>query len=221
MTGGMSSIVGDPSLKGWTTFFVYLLAAWLALRNARGSTALAETGGRRIALARSRRRFWTVLAALLFLLGLTRQLDLQALSAEAMRSLLHLDGVYNERSGLQLALVVAIGTFGTIGLLIALFTFRKATAPLLVALIAAAALVIFTVIRTVSLHDVDALLAREALPYTQVNNLIELGLLALIAIASFAFSRGLRQENESARIRALSIQERRRLMGEKRRVRGS
>jgi hypothetical protein len=217
----MSSIVGDPSLKGWTTFLVYLVAAWLALRNARGSTALAETGGRRISLARSRRRFWTVLAALLFLLGLTRQLDLQALSAEAMRGLLHLDGVYNERSGLQLALVVAIGTFGTIGLLIALFTFRKATAPLLVALIAAAALVIFTVVRTVSLHDVDALLAREALPYTQVNNLIELGLLALIAIASFAFSRGLRQENESARIRALSIQERRRIMGEKRRVRGS
>jgi hypothetical protein len=218
MTGGLSSIVGDPSLKGWATFFIYLGAAWLALRNALGSAALAETGGRRIALARSRRRFWQVLAALLVLLGLTRQLDLQTLAADAVRALLRIDDVYGERNGLQVALIVAIGGFGTAGLLIALVTFRKASAPLLVALLAAASLVIFTVIRTISIHDIDRLLAREALPYTQVNNLIELGLLGLIALASLIFARGLKQENESARLRALSIQERRRIMGEKRRA---
>jgi len=218
MTGGLSSIVGDPSLKGWATFLVYLAVAWLALHNALGSTALAEAGGRHIARARSRRRFWLVLAMLLLLLGLTRQLDLQVLAAGAVRGLLRVDEVYGERNGLQLGLVVAIGAFGTVGLLIALVTFRRASASLLAALLTAATLVIFTVIRTLSVHDIDRLLMREALPYTQVNNLIELGLLGLIGLSSFAFARGLRQEHESARLRALSIQERRRIMGEKRRA---
>jgi hypothetical protein len=92
VVGGLSSIVGDPSLNGWATFFVYLVAAWLCAANARQSAALAEIGGRRVALAQSRRRFWIVLAALLLLLGLTRQLDLQALAAQLTRDLLHQDG---------------------------------------------------------------------------------------------------------------------------------
>lgn len=218
MTGGLSSIIDDPSLNGWATFFVYLIAAGMCAANARRSAAAAETGVRRIALARSRRRFWIVLAVLLLLLGLTRQLDLQALAAQLTRGILHQDGVYEERSGLQIGLIAAIGIFGTIGLLIALFSFRRAEASVLVALIGAALLLLFTVIRTISLHDVDQVLHRDiGLPHVDVNNLIEIGLLAVIAGASYAFARRLRDESRSARLRALAIQERRRLLGEKRR----
>ena len=67
-----------------------------------------------------------VLAALVMLLGFTRQFDVQALPATAMRDILAVDDVYGERRGLQLGLIVAIGSFGTIGLLIALFSFRRA-----------------------------------------------------------------------------------------------
>jgi len=218
MSGGLSSVVNDPSLDGWATFLVYLVAAWLSLRNARSSAALAEAGGRRIAEARSRRRFWLVLGALLLLLGLTRQLDLQQLAANLMRTLRRTDGVYGERSGLQLGLVLAIGLFGVAGLLIALVSFRRAEASVLVALLGAALLFLFTAIRTISLHDIDQFLGRGVgLPHVRVNTLIELGLLALIALASFVFDRGLRREGESARLRALAIQERRRILGEKRR----
>ena len=218
MIGGLSSIVGDSSLNGWATFLVYLVAAWLCGANARGSAASATTGVRQVALAKSRRRFWIVLAITLLLLGLTRQLDLQALAAQMTRGVLHQDGVYEERSGLQIGLIASVGIFGTIGLLIALFSFRRAEASVLVALIGAAALLGFTVIRTISLHDVDQLLHRGVGgPYVQVNNLIEVGVLAVIAGASFAFARRLRAEGQSARLRALAIQERRRLLGEKRR----
>ena len=218
MIGGFSSIVGDSSLNGWATFLVYCVAVWLCAANARRSFALADTGVRRIALARSRRRFWIVLASLLLLLGLTRQLDLQALAAQITRGVLHQDGVYEERSGLQIGLIAAIGIFGTIGLLVALFSFRRAEASVLVALMGTALLLIFTVIRTISLHDVDRLLRQDVVvPYVRVNNLIELGALAIIAGASTAFSRRLRDETRTARLRALAIQERRRLLGEKRR----
>ena len=54
-------------------------------------------------------------------------------------------------------------------------------------------------------------------PHFQVNNLIEIGLLGWIAISGYAFSRSLSDEGENARLRALKIQERRRLLSEKRR----
>jgi len=218
MTGISSSVVSDPSLNGWATFLVYLVAAWLCARNARFSTALADMGRRRIAEARSRRRFWLVLALLLLLLGLTRQLDLQLLAANMMRGLLASEGLYGERSGLQLGLIVAIGIFGVAGLLIALVSFRRAEPPVLIALLGGATLTVFTVIRTISLHDVDQFLGSGVgVPYLRVNALIELGLLAMIAIAGFLFDGGLKRESESARLRALAIKERRRILGEKRR----
>ena len=216
---GVSSVIGDPSLNGWTIFSVYLVAAWLCARNARASADLAEAGGRKIAQARSRRRFWLVLGLLLLLLGLTRQLDLQLLAANLMRGFLHADGVYGERSGLQLGLIAAIGIFGTTGLLTALFSLRRAEMSVLIALLGAALLVIFTVIRSVSLHAVDQFLGRGVgMPYVRVDALIELGLLAWIALAGFAFDRNLKRESRAARLRALSIQERRRILGEKRRA---
>jgi len=104
-----------------------------------------------------------------------------------------------------------------IGLLIALITFRRAEASVLAALVAAAFLIAFTIIRTVSLHDIDHFLAIAPIPFVRVDDLIELGLLAVVALACFAFWRGLKDETESARLRALSINERRRIMGEKRR----
>jgi hypothetical protein len=210
-------VAGDSGLDGWGLFFVYLVAAWLCLRNARGSVALTAAGMRRVAQAQSRRRFWGALAALILLLGISRQFDLQALAASAMRGLLLVDDVYGRRSGLQSGLIVAIGSFGMIGLLIALITFRRAEASVLAALVAAAFLIAFTIIRTVSLHDIDHVLAIAPIPFVRVDDLIELGLLAVVALACLAFWRALKSENESARLRALSINERRRMMGEKRR----
>lgn len=211
-------MAGNSGLNGWGVFFVYLVAAWLCFRNARLSVALATAGVRRVAQGRSRRRFWSALAALLLLLGISRQFDLQALAASAVRGLLLVDDVYGERSGLQIGLIVAIGSFGMIGLLIALVTFRRAEASVLAALVAAAILIVYAITRTISLHAIDQFLAAAPVPYVRVDDLIELVLLSVVTLACFAFRRGLQIENEGARLRALSIRERRRMMGEKRRV---
>lgn len=218
MGGALPPLIGDRSFDGWAIFLVYLVAAWLTGRNARSSADLAEAGGRKIAQASARRRFWLVLAALLLLLGITRQFDLQTLAANLMRGLLDADGVYDERRGLQIGLIVAIGLFGTIGLLIALFGLRRAELPALVALLGAALLVLFTVIRAVSLHAIDQALGHGVgIPFLKLNSLVELGLLSLIAVASFLFDCNLKRESRAARLRALKIGERRRILGEKRR----
>jgi hypothetical protein len=217
MIGGQESFVGDASFNGWATFCVYLATAAFCFFNARRSAALA--GGRQVARARSRRRFWLVLAGLLLLLGLSRQLDLQTLAASAARAVLRDDGLYGERSGLQVGLVTAIGVFGAIGLLAALISFRRVEASALVAMAGAALLMIFTLIRTISLHDIDRVLMQGVgLPHAQINNVIEIGMLLLIAGAAYGFTRQLRDEGEAARLRDLKIRERRRQLGEKRRA---
>jgi len=215
--GGTVSFVADASVNGWATFCVYLATATLCFYNSQRSAALAGT--KRVALAQSRRRFWLVLAALLLLLGLSRQLDLQALVASAARTVMREDDIYGERSGLQVGLVAAIGIFGTIGLLTALVSFRRIEASVLAAMAGAALLTIFTLIRAISLHDIDRLLMQGVgVSHAQVNNVIEIGVLALIAAAAFGFARQLRDEGEAARLRDLKIQERRRQLGEKRRA---
>jgi hypothetical protein len=217
MIGGHESFVGDASFNGWATFCVYLATAALCFFNARRSVALA--GGRQVALARSRQRFWLVLAGLLLLLGLSRQLDLQALAASAARAFLRDDGLYGERSDLQIGLVTAIGVFGAIGLLAALISFRRLEASVLAAMAGAALLMIFTLIRTISLHDIDRVLMQGVgVPHAQINNVIEIGMLLLIAGAAYGFTRQLRDEGEAARLRDLKIRERRRQLGEKRRA---
>ena len=219
MTGGFASFIGDPSLNGWATFCVYLVTAGLCAHDGWKSAAQVDAGGRQVAQSQSRRRFWILLAVLLVLLGLTRQLDLQALAAEGARDLLHADGVYCERTELQVALVAAIGGFGTIGLVIALVRFRRAEGSVLAAMAGAVLLVLLTLIRTISLHDVDRLLRQGlGVPHAHVNNLFEIGALVIIAAAAFAFSRALREESEVARLRRLGIQERRRQLAEKRRA---
>ena len=219
MTEYLASIVGDSGLNGWATFLVYLVTAALCLLDARRSAALAEIGRRRVAIARSRRGFWLVLATLLVLLGLLRQLDLQALAANMGWTELVGEASYSQRSGLQQGLVAAIGAFGTIGLLIALFGIRRAEARLLAAMAGAASLVIFTLVRANSLDTVDRPLQQDAfIPHAQISNLIEIGALVLIAAAAFGFARQLHDESEVARLRGVKIQERRRQLGEKRRA---
>lgn len=216
MESQISSIVGDSSLNGWATFIVYLVTAGVCFRNARNSVGPPGVGMRSVALARSRRRFWVVLAALVLVLGLTRQLDLQALLSELARGLVSAEGQYDTREGFQLALVIAVAIFGTIGLGMALVTFRQVEGSVLTAVAGMAVLMVFTLIRLISLHDIDHFLGL-GLPHARINNAIEIGVLIAIALPAFLFSRRLREEAESARLRALSIQERRRRIGEKRR----
>jgi len=216
---GMGVILRDPSMKGWATFLVYCLITAICAANAHISRVQVETVARKAARGRTRARFWLILALFLLMLGLTRLLNLQLLIADMARAILRSDGVYDDRGGLQIALTVTIGLFGAVGLLTALITFRRLDGAVLGATVAATALALFTTIRAISLHSIDRFLIRNVgLPHLQINNIIELGLLAFVGLAAFAFARLLREEGQSARLRSLQFEERRRILSEKRRA---
>jgi len=218
MNGSFHSIVSEASLDGLATFLVYLIAACLCMLNGRRSFVRQTGVVRHVARRQGRQRFWLTMTGVLLTLGLTRILDLQALAADLMRGLQRGEDVYEERESLQLALVIALASFGGLGLLIALTTLRRAEGAVIAALIGAAALILFTTIRTLSLPEVNRVLGFGlGLPHFQVNNLIELSLLCWVGTAAVLFSRKLTDEQERSRLRALKLQERRRRLGEKRR----
>ena len=101
--------VGDPTVLGWATFILYLLAAWLSFRS-------AKTGRTEPEFARS----WRVLALLLLLLGLNKQLDLQTSLFALGRRLATAAGIYEHRRSIQLAFFIGL-MVGLIAVVIACF----------------------------------------------------------------------------------------------------
>ncbi len=63
--------IGDPSLMGWLTVGVYLLAGLVALWVLASARFPAATRGRE-------RLFWLFVALILFFLAINKQLDLQS-----------------------------------------------------------------------------------------------------------------------------------------------
>ena len=72
--GHWSPGIGDPSVMGWVTVALYLVAAWLCFLCSRRSRVLA----RRASGARWEPRLWGLFALFLLALGVNKQLDLQS-----------------------------------------------------------------------------------------------------------------------------------------------
>src|SRR4051812_36744366 len=72
LSGGWRPGIGDPTPIGWLTVAAYFVAAWLCWRTGQQETRLKRNG-----LSGLRPRFWYFLSAVLCLLGVNKQLDLQ------------------------------------------------------------------------------------------------------------------------------------------------
>ena len=94
------TLAGDPTVLGWATFVLYLLAAGLSFRSAKAGRAQDPENE----FARS----WRVLGILLFLLGLNKQLDLQTPLIELGRTLAIAIGIYHHRRDIQLIFFIGL-----------------------------------------------------------------------------------------------------------------
>src|SRR5262245_10609472 len=116
--GGWRPGIGDPTPMGWATVVAYLLAAvacgWAAVEDRRV--------GRRT--GRGRPAFWWILAVLLLLLGINKQLDLQTWFTTVGRRVAREQGWYARRKEYQTALIKAIAAGGLLGLLLLGWCFR-------------------------------------------------------------------------------------------------
>jgi hypothetical protein len=93
--------IGDPTFLGWFTVAAYAVAlhyTWFAIATTRQSARELEARG--LPAHRSERavaRFWLAVFALLFFLGINKQLDLQTWLTEALRDLSQREGWFEHR----------------------------------------------------------------------------------------------------------------------------
>jgi hypothetical protein len=98
--------IGDPTLLGWSTTAAYLVAAALCWRAA----AHARVRSARLG------RWWAGFALATLLLGINKELDLQALLFVLGKSFVHAQGWYGQRRAVQ-ALFVGVMLLSAGGLL--------------------------------------------------------------------------------------------------------
>lgn len=174
--------VGDPSLLGWLTFTAYALAAllcWRAQRaGARGAGLAGAAAGDEAARSRLLGRWWLGLAALMLLLGLNKQADLQTLLTEFGKEVAQAQGWYASRARVQAAFVALLAlALAGIGLALVL-ALRSVLARIVPALLGVASIFAFVALRALALHGLRQGPAAELLHGVWLLELAGIGLVA-------------------------------------------
>jgi hypothetical protein len=172
--------IGDPTVVGWLTVVAYLVAAVCC-----GRMAWREPrpGGR----TRSRpSAFWLLLSAMMVLLGINKQLDLQSFFTFVGRRVLTRSGLYQDRRHLQVIFIGGVAASCLVSLGSSLWLARRSLRHRWLALIGMALVMGFVVIRAASFHHVDVLLASR-LGGLKWNWILELGGIFLVAVGALCF----------------------------------
>lgn len=161
--------IGDPEITGWLTVIAYLICLFLALRVLARRPAGAARG------------LWRVIAGLMALLGLNKQLDLQTALTATGRCMAHAQGWYDSRELVQLAFIAGLLLGVSVVLIWTMGALRGQMRRNGLALIGLAVLCGFVLVRAVGFHHVDMLLSMDFANF-QFNFWFENAGLLLIAI---------------------------------------
>lgn len=167
---GWSPGIGDPTITGWLTVLAYAAAAaacWLASRRS----------------VRTERRLWLVLAIVMALLCINKQLDLQTLLTAIGRTVAKAQGWYEQRRGVQWLFIQAIIVAGLVVAAALLLKTRRMRNPLRMAVAGLALLGTFIIVRAASFEKVDTLLM-ASFASARVNHLLELSGIAVVALGA-------------------------------------
>ena len=164
--------IGDPTPIGWITVAAYgsaaLLCFWCQRKSPRGD----------------HRHFWWLMALVMVLLGINKQLDLQTWFTEVGRDMAREQGWYARRQWVQMVFIT--------GLLLAALAVRGWLVKRLVNLdpyarragIGLLLLMVFVIVRAASFHHIDALLGM-ALQGMRFNAVLELSGIGVIIFAAY------------------------------------
>lgn len=165
--------IGDPTIFGWLTVLVYLVAVWRCIVRAGQSK---KFGGNY--------QFWFYLAAFLLFLAINKQLDLQSWLTDIARDSAKAHGWYAHRRPVQ---IIFIGLLG-LGMLITLLSLRLFLANTWrhnkVTWVGIILLCTFIVISAASFHHFDILINHDFLGL-KINVLLELGAICLIIYGTY------------------------------------
>ena len=168
--------IGDPTIGGWITVILYLLAVVSCWKTAY-KLAMVGTG------VAQERRAWRAISALFLALGINKQLDLQTALTEVGRMLARSEGWYNQRQVVQLAFIVLVAIICVVAALMLLIFVRNAPAPTWFALSGTTFVLGFVLIRAASFHHIDRFLGESILGF-RWNWILEMGGISLVLVGS-------------------------------------
>jgi hypothetical protein len=168
--------IGDPTIGGWITVILYLVAVLGCWKTAH-ELAMLET---RVS---QEHRTWRALSALFLGLGINKQLDLQSALTEAGRVLAHSEGWYDQRQVVQLVFIGVVATICVVAALVLLIWSRNAPAPTWLALIGTIFILGFVLVRAASFHNMDRFLGDRILGF-RWNWILEMGGISLVLVGS-------------------------------------
>ena len=168
--------IGDPTIGGWITVILYLLAVISCWKTAYKLTMVG-------AGVAQEQRAWRAISALFLALGINKQLDLQTALTEVGRMLAHSEGWYNQRQVVQLAFIVLVAIICVVAALVLLICVRNAPAPTWLALIGTTFVLGFVLMRAASFHHIDRFLGESILGF-RWNWILEMGGISLVLVGS-------------------------------------
>jgi hypothetical protein len=171
--------IGDPTFMGWLIVFAYAVC-FIACCYCMGRAVLVGRPKPKTAL------FWFCAAALMLVLGINKQLDLQTLLTQIGRAIAKEQGWYETRRNFQAWFITGIAICGGATIATLGFLLRTLLKENLIGFLGMGLLCLFIVIRAASFHKVDRMLGMELLGL-RINPLIELSGIMLV-LANFVKS---------------------------------
>jgi hypothetical protein len=180
---------GDPTIIGWFTVAVYLLASAISFYAAKR----AQLSGARW---RIDSHFWLMIGLLLLVLGINKQLDLQSLLTEIARTAAKSGGWYEQRREYQRLFIASLAGTTTAVAAILMVWSRNLWRSQQVAILGTCFLLAFIVIRAASFHDVDLFLSQSLLGarWNSIFELMGIGIIGLSALSYVSTARGRRRQ---------------------------
>jgi len=168
--------IGDPTIGGWVTVALYLLASgscWIS----------AQKLGLEEVPRSNERRAWRAMSVLLLVLGIIKQLNLLTALTAAGRVLARNQGWYEQRQFVQLVFIAVAAMTCLIAAITLLLWARNSPIPTRIALMGTSVVLGFVLIRAVSFHQVDRFIGERVLSL-RWNWILEMSGISLVLFAS-------------------------------------
>lgn len=157
--------IGDPTWQGWSTTLMYIVVAAAAWWTSR-------TGAFPKITRFKEQRFWSMLAFILALLAVNKQLDLQSALTELGRCSAHLQGWYDQRRVVQVAFLAILAVGAVVFFSIVSSSMRGTLDRTGMPAVGLAFVLGFVMMRAVGFHYIDWALGRPMLG-VNANTVIE------------------------------------------------
>ncbi len=172
---------GDNSFSGWVVTLWYIFC----------SLFLLYFLLRLPAVPWRERIFWYVVCAAVVFLAINKQLDLQMLVTDVLRTAAREYQVYTVRKSFQIRVVSLFASLGLSFLLLLLSVLRNFHKSLYLAVAGVSCLFSFLVLRLISYHGIDAVFSRRIGCFTLFETMeIAGGFLICSSMAWYSWSRG-------------------------------